>query len=71
MYGPTIEVVKNYVSEILIDADDEKETITIYENNQGYWNVSKEKKPRKLESVILRQDLIQSVLDDVYDFIES
>lgn len=31
----------------------------------------KRKKPRALESVILKEDLIQSVLDDVQDFIES
>ena len=56
---------------MLIDVEDDKGTITIYENNNGYWNVSKQKKPRKLESVILKQQLIQSVLDDVQEFIES
>lgn len=40
---------------MLIDVEDDKGTITIYENNNGYWNVSKQKKPRKLESVILKQ----------------
>ena len=33
--------------------------------------VSKEKKPRKMESVIFKQNFIQSVLDDVKDFIDS
>lgn len=47
------------------------ETITIYENNNGYWNVSKQKKPRKMESVIFKQDFIDSVLEDVKDFIDS
>jgi len=26
---------------MLIDVEDDKGTITIYENNNGYWNVSK------------------------------
>lgn len=43
----------------------------VYENNNGNWMVSKEKKPRKMESVIFKQDFIQSVLDDVNDFIDS
>lgn len=71
VYGNSIDIITEYVKEILEDAEDGKDTITIYENNNGYWNTSKEKKPRALESVILKEDLIQSVLDDVQDFIDS
>jgi hypothetical protein len=47
--------VREYVSHILEDVEDDTGKITIYENNNGYWNVSKEKKPRKIESVILKE----------------
>lgn len=69
VYGESIKVVTDYINDMLIDAEFDKGTITIYENNNGYWNVSKEKKPRKMESVILKQELIESVLKDVYEFI--
>ncbi len=48
VYGENIDSVQSYVREILEDADDGKDTITIYENNNGYWNVTKEKKPRSI-----------------------
>lgn len=62
---------KEYVSEILSIENSDEDKITIYENNSGYWNTSKEKKPRSLESVVLKKELIDSVLSDVNDFIES
>ena len=34
-------------------------------------SISKEKKPRKLESVILKEELVASVVNDVQEFIES
>lgn len=45
--------------------------MTVYENNGGHWNVSKEKRPRKMESVVFKQEFINSVLSDIQDFISS
>ena len=43
-----------YVFSKLDKDEDKDEKITIYENNGGYWNISKEKKPRTMESVIFK-----------------
>jgi hypothetical protein len=37
------------------DEDENTDKICIYENNGGYWDLSKEKKPRSMESVIFRK----------------
>lgn len=55
--GPSLEIVKEFVEYMFskLDKDEDKdEKITIYENNGGYWNISKEKKPRTMESVIFK-----------------
>ena len=72
--GSTLAVVREFVEFVFQKLEGEvktEEMITIYENNGGYWNVSKEKKPRTLESVIFKPEFIQSVIDDINDFIDS
>ena len=71
-YGESIEVLKGFIDQTLGKAETvDEDKITIYENNNGHWYVSKEKKPRKMESVIFRKEFINSVLEDINDFIES
>jgi chaperone BCS1 len=43
----------------------------IYENNQGYWRISKEKRARKLESVIFQESFVEEILADIREFIDS
>jgi chaperone BCS1 len=45
--------------------------MTIYENNGGGWRISKEKRPRKLESVVFKEEFIQNILGDITEFINS
>ena len=58
--GETFDKVKEFVNYVFNLGNEESvdDHITIYENNQGYWNISKEKKPRKLESVIFKPEFI-------------
>ena len=60
IYGETIELVRAFVSFIFSHANVEENlnNIVIYENNGGYWNKSKEKKPRKLESVVFQRQFV-------------
>lgn len=72
VYGESVEMLQNYLQAMLVGEDvSNPEEITIYENNNGYWNVSKQKRPRKLESVIFKQDFVDSVIGDIQEFIES
>lgn len=43
----------------------------IYENNGGYWNKSKEKKPRKLESVVFEKNFVDEIIGDIQEFVDS
>lgn len=56
IYGESFDKVKEFVNYIFDLGNEEidEENIIIYENNNGYWNVSKEKRPRKIESVIFK-----------------
>lgn len=59
IYADSLAIIKDFFSKTVGKNEDENpETITIYENNSGYWNTSKEKKPRAMESVIFRQSFI-------------
>jgi chaperone BCS1 len=73
IFGESFDKVKEFVNYIFELGNEEvnEENIIIYENNNGYWNVSKEKKPRKIESVIFKPEFIKSVLEDIEDFILS
>ena len=53
------------------ETHEETDTITIYENNGAHWRVSKEKKPRSMESVIFREGFIKEIMADIQEFIES
>jgi len=50
IYGESFDKVKEFVNYIFDLGNEEvdEENIIIYENNNGYWNVSKEKRPRKI-----------------------
>jgi SpoVK/Ycf46/Vps4 family AAA+-type ATPase len=54
IFGEKLEVITEFVNYIfsLGNTEVDASNIVIYENNGGYWNKSKEKKPRKLESVV-------------------
>lgn len=42
IYGDTVEIIKGFIKDTLEIAEIETTgSIVIYENNQGYWNVSK------------------------------
>lgn len=71
--GKTLDGIKEFVSFIFEfgNVEGPNDTITIYENNGGYWRISKQKKPRKLESVVFKPQFKKLVLEDINDFIDS
>ena len=44
---------------------EEADNLVVYENNGGYWNKSKEKKPRKLESVVFEKKFVDGIIEDI------
>ena len=69
-----MKLVRDFVEMVFKKLEGEvvdEDMITVYENNGGQWSISKEKRVRKIESVIFKQDFINTVLSDIKDFISS
>ena len=60
VHGPSLPKVQAFVTHVYntYKQNENEGKIIIYENSEGYWNETKVKKPRKMESVIFKEDFI-------------